>query len=119
MLTAGAGNPGGGVPGRATAAAAISWVRPQATRPAARTGGREHPRRRRASDHPCSHEEGRNDMHGHERPVERKIRIWVAQLEEDRRKARQLGRSEDVGDALGERRQHVVDARAHEQSPGP
>jgi hypothetical protein len=58
-------------------------------------------------------------MHGHERPVERKIRIWVAQLEEDRRKARQLGRSEDVGDALGERRQHVVDARAHEQSPGP
>jgi len=58
-------------------------------------------------------------MHGHERPVERKIRLWVAQLEEDRRRERQPGRSEDVGDALGERRQHVVDTRAHEQRPGP
>ena len=58
-------------------------------------------------------------MHGHERPVERKIRLWVAKLEEDRRKERALGRSEEVGDALGEHRQHIVDARAHEQSQGP
>jgi hypothetical protein len=58
-------------------------------------------------------------MHGHARPVERKIRLWVAQLEEDRRKERALGCSEDVGDGLGERRQHVVDARAHEQRQRP
>jgi hypothetical protein len=58
-------------------------------------------------------------MHGHERPVERKIRLWVAQLEADRRKERALGRSEEVGDGLGERRQRAVDARAHEQRQGP
>ena len=58
-------------------------------------------------------------MHGHARPVERKIRLWVAQLEEDRRKERQLGRVAEARDALGERRQRVVDARAHEQRQGP
>jgi hypothetical protein len=58
-------------------------------------------------------------MHGHERPVERKIRLWVSQQEEDRRKERLLGRVEETSDVLGERRQRVVDARAHEQRQGP
>jgi hypothetical protein len=115
VLAGGAGALAGG----ASAIAAITLARPQATaRPTAPTRERERRRRQPASDHPCSHEEDRNDMHGHERPVERKIRLWVAQLEEDRRKARQPGRSEESGDAFGERHQHVIDARAHEQSQG-
>ena len=57
-------------------------------------------------------------MHGHERPVERKIRLWVAKLEEDRRKQRQLSRGEEAGDVFGERHEHVIDGRAHEQSQG-
>jgi len=58
-------------------------------------------------------------MHGHERPVERKIRLWVSRLEEDRRKERQSGRSEAASDVPGERREHVVDARARDQRQGP
>jgi hypothetical protein len=57
-------------------------------------------------------------MHGHERPVERKIRLWVAQLEQDRRNERQPSRGEEAGDGFGDGHQHVIDARAHEQSQG-
>jgi hypothetical protein len=119
MLAAGAGNLGARVSGGAIAVAAISLVRlPVKPPPMARAGGFERSRRRRTSDHPCSHEEGRTTMHGHERPVERKIRLWVSQQEEDRRKERQLGRIEEARDALGERRQRVVDVRAHEERQG-
>jgi hypothetical protein len=40
-------------------------------------------------------------MHGHARPVERKIRLWIAQQERNRRREAQLGRLDAHGDALG------------------
>jgi|HubBroStandDraft_6_1064221.scaffolds.fasta_scaffold62291_1 hypothetical protein len=58
-------------------------------------------------------------MHGHERPVERKIRLWVSRLEAERRNERQPGRGEPPGDGRDVRRQHGVDAGAHEQRQGP
>jgi hypothetical protein len=38
-------------------------------------------------------------MHGHTRPVERKIRLWVAQQELHRRKEGERGRIDARGDA--------------------
>jgi hypothetical protein len=48
-------------------------------------------------------------MNGDARPVERKIRLWIAQQERNRRKEGQLGRIDARGAAPLERRRRVVD----------
>jgi hypothetical protein len=54
-------------------------------------------------------------MNGHTRPVERRIRLWVAQQERTRRKEESLGRILAQGEAPGGRHQHVVNVRRREQ----
>jgi hypothetical protein len=43
------------------------------------------------------HEEGRSDMYGHARPVERTIRLWIAQQEHNRRRQEQRARRMGLG----------------------
>jgi hypothetical protein len=50
-------------------------------------------------------------MHGHERNVERKIRLWILLQERNRRKEGQLGQISMRGDEPVERRQRVVNLR--------
>jgi hypothetical protein len=54
-------------------------------------------------------------MNGHPRPVERKIRLWVAQQERIRRKEESLGRILAQGEASGGRHQRAVNVRQREQ----
>jgi hypothetical protein len=51
----------------------------------------------------CGHQQGtpdkesRNDMHGHAPPVERTIRLWIAQQQHDRRKQEKQARGMSTG----------------------
>jgi hypothetical protein len=54
------------------------------------------------------------DMHGHERNVERTIRLWIAQQERNRRKAGQQGRAKARGGAPIERGRRAIDVRQRE-----
>jgi hypothetical protein len=46
--------------------------------------------------------------HGHERSVERTIRLWIAQQERNRHKSEQLNLTKGLGDAPAERPQRAI-----------
>jgi hypothetical protein len=47
--------------------------------------------------------------YGHERTVERKIRLWIVRQERDRRKSAQAARFKTSRDTPGVRRRHAGD----------
>jgi hypothetical protein len=54
-------------------------------------------------------------MHGYAGPVERKIRVWVAQQERDRRKGGPVDRLDARGELAVKHRRHPESARPREQ----
>jgi hypothetical protein len=57
----------------------------------------------------CTHDH--DDMHGHERSVERKIRLWVVQQERNLRKDGQSSRIKAHNDTPAVRRRRAIDTR--------
>lgn len=57
-------------------------------------------------------------MHGHERPVERKIRLWVVQQEHNRRQQGELSRVDESRDALGGHGEESIEPGTHDPSQG-
>ena len=53
-------------------------------------------------------------MHGYERNVERKIRLWIAMQERNQRKGGQPGRAKTRGGAPVERGRRTIDVRQRE-----
>ncbi len=54
-------------------------------------------------------------MHGHSRSVERKIRLWIAQQESNRRTQIRLDRQDARADAPLQRPRRLSDARQHKR----
>ena len=55
-------------------------------------------------------------MHGHERPVERKIRLWVVQQEHNRRQQGERSRIDESYEALGGHGEESIESGTQNQS---